>query len=212
MVIVLDWDDDVQRYLAEFGDLVFPQPSVCPQCTTPGRVIGHGSYGRTVTEPSRTIPIRVKRLLCTACRHTLSLLPSFCLPWRHYATATIQAVLHLRVAAQTSWRAIGTRFAPADLPTRTTCREWVAAFTEASRSYLPAFVRQLARWPVGAIPLEVVLADLATVPPGPAQLIAAVPHLVAWLGDHGVAVGSGRRGWLAAVWQWGNGATFGRLI
>jgi hypothetical protein len=121
-------------------------------------------------------------------------------------------VLHLRITAGTSWGRIGSRFAPADVPTRTTCREWVDAFAHASRSYLPALVRHLARWPVGAIPLEVVLADLATVPTGPAQLIAAVPHLVAWLGDHGFPVGSGRRGWLAPVWQWGNAAKLGRLV
>jgi hypothetical protein len=83
MVIVLDWGDDVQRYPEEFGDLVFPQPPICPQCTAPGQVIGHGSYARTVTDPRPAIPIRVKRLLGTACRHTLSLLPSFCLPGRH---------------------------------------------------------------------------------------------------------------------------------
>lgn len=212
VVIVVNFGEDVQRYAAEFADFVVPRPSLCPQCAAPGHLIGHGSYARTVTDTTHTQPIQVKRLLCTACRHTLALLPTFCLPFRHYRTAAIQTVLTLRTEGRASWSAIARRFAPADVPTRTTAREWVDAFTGASARYLARLVHQLATWAVRSVSLEVVVADLATGPTGPARLIAAVPHLVAWLSDVGRPLAEGRCGWLATLWQWGNGAKLGRLV
>jgi Domain of unknown function (DUF6431) len=212
VVIVVDFGEDVQHYAEKFADLVVPHPPACPQCAASGQLIGHGSYGRTVTDPTQAVAIRVRRLLCTACRHTLALLPSFCLPFRHYQAATIQTVLTLRTKGCASWSALARRFAPADLPSRTTCREWVAAFRHASTRYLPHLLQQLATWTVRSVALEVAVADLARVPTGPEQLIAAVPHLVAWLSDVGVSVRGGSRSWLATLWQWGNGAKLGRLV
>jgi hypothetical protein len=165
-----------------------------------------------VADATHAHPIQVKRLLCTACRRTLALLPTFCLPFRHYQTATIQTVLTLRTNQRASWRAIARRFTPADVPTRTTSREWVDAFTRASARYLPRLVHQLATWPVRSSALEITVADLASVSAGPAQLIAAVPHLVAWLGEVGMPVVEGSRSWLATLWQWGNGTKLGRLV
>lgn len=212
MVIVLDGGDDVQRYAASFRDLAFPRPALCPRCAAVGQLVGHGSYPRTVTEPLRTHAIRVKRLFCTACRRTVSLLPSFCLPFRHYRTATIQSVLTLRCAAQASWATVGHRFLPADLPTRTTCREWVGAFRQGSPRYLRALLRHLATWAARSSAVEVTLADVGTQATTPGQLITAVPHLLASLQEAGLAVADGGRRWLASLWQWGHGMQLGRLV
>lgn len=212
VIIVVNFGEDVQQYAAEFAQLAFPRPSLCPGCATDGPVVGHGSYPRTVTDPTRAVAIRVKRLLCTACRHTIALLPSFCLPFRHYQSATIQTVLTARVLGPTSWNAIARRFAPADLPSPTSCREWVAAFGHASMHYLPHLVAQLARWSARSSALEVILADLARVATPPGQLIAAVPHLVAWLGEVGVPVAGRPANWLATLGAWGNGVKLGRLV
>ncbi len=165
-----------------------------------------------MTDPTRTTAIRVKRFFCTACRHTIALLPSFCLPFRHYQSATIQLVLNVRTIGGASWSAIARRFAPADLPSRTTCREWVDAFGRASTRYLPHLIEQLARWSARSSALEVILADLARFATRPARLIAAVPHLVAWLGDVGVPVAADGRWWLVTLGQWGNGAKLGRVV
>jgi len=212
VVIVLDGGDDVQRYAASFRDLVFPRPALCPRCAAAGQLVGHGSYARTVTEPRQTHTIRIKRLLCTACRRTVSLLPTFCLPFRHYQTATIQAVLTLRCEAQASWATVGRRFLPADLPSRTSCREWVGAFTRTSRGYLAALLRQLATWAARSSGVELTLADVGTQVTTPAQLIAAVPHLLAGLRQAGLSVADGGRRWLATLWQWGKGMQLGRLV
>jgi Domain of unknown function (DUF6431) len=212
VIIVVNFGEDVQQYAAKFAQIVVPRPSPCPSCATAGPVVGHGSYPRTVTDPTQTVAIRVKRLLCTACRHTIALLPSFCLPFRHYQSATIQLVLSVRTIGRASWSAIARHFAPADLPSRTTCREWVDAFGRASARYLPHLIAQLARWPIRSSALEVTLADLARVATRPAQLIAAVPHLIGWLGEVGVPVAANDRSWLATLGQWGNGVKLGRVV
>jgi hypothetical protein len=212
VIIVVNFGEDVQQYAAKFAQIVFPHRCPCPGCATSDQVVGHGSYPRTVTDSSRTVAIRVKRFFCTACRHTIALLPSFCLPFRHYQTATIQSVLTVRTIGQASWSAIARQFEPADLPSRTTCREWVAAFGRASARYVRHLVEQLAQWAVRSSELEVTIADLARFATRSAQLIAAVPHLIAWLGEVGVPVARGGANWLATLQGWGNGVKLGRLV
>lgn len=157
------------------------------------------------------IPIRVKRFLCAACRKTISVLPTFCLPWRHYQTSTIQTVLDLRLCAQASWSAIGRCFLPSDLPPQTTCREWVGAFAQHSEAYLEHLVEQLAHWQLAPGKLEVAVEELASGSNPPQRLVTAVPHLVAFLRDNGVEVASGASRWLATLWQWGHSQKLGRL-
>ena len=212
VVNVVDFGDDVQRSVEQFAGFVFPHLPPCPTCAVPDQLIGHGSYARTICSPTEAIAIRVKRVRCAVCQHTSALLPTFCLPFRHYTTATMQTVLTVREETRASWSQICQRFLPSDLPTRTSCREWVAAFRQASPSYLAAVVRQLATWPGRSVTLEVALADLASAPTAAAQLIAVVPHLLSWLDDHAQPVVEGSRRWLATLWQWGNGAQLGRLV
>ncbi len=212
MVIVVDLGDDVQHYVQTFATRPLPRPSSCPGCLAVGHLIGHGTYPRTVAQPTQTIPIRIQRLLCTACHHTLSLLPTFCLPFRHYASATIQTVLSLRTEVHASWTRIGQHFLPADLPTRTTCREWVDAFAGASARYLSTLLCHLATWSRHSSAIEVALADLGERPDVSAQLVAAVPHLLAELREAGVGIVEGSRRWLATLWQWGQERKLGRLV
>jgi hypothetical protein len=53
---------------------------------------------------------------------------------------------------------------------------------------------------------------MATASRAPAQLVAAVPHLVAFLRDNGVNVVDGSTRWLATLWQWGHAMKLGRLV
>src|SRR3990172_3189868 len=128
MIILAAFGPDVQLYQRQFGQLVFPRPKTCPRCDAADHLIGHGSYPRSVCDHNEALAIRVKRFLCTMCRHTISLLPSFCLPYRHYLAGVIQRVLDLRFQKQASWAIIRRHFAPCELPVLSTCRAWVHTF------------------------------------------------------------------------------------
>ena len=212
VLIVAEFGSDVQVYARQFAHLTIPRPKTCPHCDSADRLIGHGSYPRAAVDHLQAISIRVKRFLCGVCRKTVSVLPTFCLPWRHYQASTIQTVLNLRIVGQASWSAIRQRFRPADLPTQTTCREWVAAFGQRSQSYLQHLLRQLARWQLAPGKLEVAVEELAKQPNVPQQLVAAVPHLLAFLRDHVRDHALGASRWLSTLWQWGHPQKLGRLV
>ena len=212
VVIVAEFGPNVQHYARQFAYLTIPRPRYCPHCEALDRLVGHGSYPRNAVDPLQAIPIRVKRFFCAACRKTISVLPTFCLPWRHYQSATIQTVLDLRFVAGVSWSVIRQRFLPSDLPTQTTCREWVAALVQHSTAYLQKLVQQLAHWQLAPGKLEVAVEDLASVADAPHQLVAAVPHLVAFLRDSGLDLAESGSRWLATLWQWGHSQKLGRLV
>lgn len=212
MVIVSDFGPDVQCYQQDCRHSTYPRPSSCPRCAATGRLIGHGSYPRRVCDHTQVFPIRVKRLFCSLCHHTVSLLPSFCLPHRQYLASTIQSVLSLRLERKGSWQELQQRFSPSDLPTLTTCRAWVGAFAKASSHYLGHLLHQLALWQLAPGKLEVAIDDIAAGPKGPAQLLAAVPHLLAWLHDQGLAVAEDGARWLEKLGEWGQRANLGRLV
>jgi len=212
VLIVAEFGSDVQHYARQFAHLTIPRPKRCPHCAACDRLVGHGSYPRIAVDHHEAIPIRIKRFLCGACQKTVSVLPTFCLPWRHYQTATIQTVLDLRLGAQTSWSAIRRRFLPCDLPTQTTCREWVGAFAQHSDPYLQQLLGQLARWQLAPGKLEVAVEEVASAAKRPQQLVAAVPHLVAFLRDSGIDVAESATRWLATLWQWGHSQKLGRLV
>lgn len=211
MVILADLDLDVQQYCRQFSQLVFPRPDTCPLCGSADQLIGHGSYGRTVCDHQNVFPIRVKRLLCKICHRTLSLLPSFCLPHRHYLASTIQRVISLRIQTDSSWKAIRQRFLPSDVPTGTTCREWTASFVRSSPSYLQHLVRQLATWQLAPGRLELAVDDVAGSANTTQQLLIALPHLLSWLRERGLKAGDGSN-WLVTLSRWGQGAKLRRLV
>ena len=82
------------------------RPSSCPLCLQLARnpdgrlwVIGHGTYSRQVLgfPEHGDIDILIRRFLCKRCRHTISLLPDFLLPWRWYAAPVIFGALWLHL-------------------------------------------------------------------------------------------------------------------
>ncbi len=212
VVIVADFGPDVQHYQSEFLHLTFPPPRNCPHCAATKPLVGHGSYQRTACDERQLFVIRVRRFLCTLCRHTVSLLPSFCVPCRHYLASTIETVLSLRFEAKASWQAICLRFSPTGAPGLSSCREWATALSKASAAYVNHLLHQLAAWQLAPGKLEMAIEDISACPQGPQQLLAAVPHLVAWLHDNGVMVSEGGKRWLPTLWHWGHGAKLGRLV
>jgi hypothetical protein len=66
-------------------------PRQCPGCREVA-VIGHGWRQRQAHDRTHTW-IRVRRGFCTACRHTLTVLPPWCIPGSHYSLAYRQEAL-----------------------------------------------------------------------------------------------------------------------
>jgi hypothetical protein len=66
----------------------------CPNCRGRGTLVGHGSYGRSVTTTiGRIVVILVARFFCRRCERTVSYLPSFALSYRLVRAATVEAFL-----------------------------------------------------------------------------------------------------------------------
>ena len=106
MVIVTEFNCSIQIYLACFAQLVFLRPTTCPNCQADHSFVGHGFYQRKPLSAERAYLIRIKRWCCRARRHTLSLLPSFLLCFRHYLLEVIQAVVIARYEEAASWRQV----------------------------------------------------------------------------------------------------------
>lgn len=118
----------------------------------------------------------------------------------------------MRIQVGSSWKTIRSRFSPSELPSLVTCREWTTAFANASAIYLEHLLRQLANWQLAPGRLELAVDDISTKPSPAGQLLAAVPHLLAWLHGHGVQAPTGGIDWLATLSRWGHAAKFGRLV
>ncbi len=212
VLIVTDFAHDIQTYVSEFSNLTFAKPHLCPHCSAVEKLVGHGTYQRRVCSHMQATLILVKRLFCNICRHTVSLLPSFCLSHRHYHTSVIQKVLSLRIQGTSSWSEVRRSFLPYDLPALSTCREWTATFSRTCVSYLSHLLKQLADWQLAPGKLELAIADISVPGSAPGQLLSAVPHLVAWLRHSGFALLRGTKSWLETLWQWGHGVKLGRLV
>ncbi len=68
MFIVIEFHGAVQMYLAQFEQLVFLRPTMCPDCGADHSFIGHGFYRRKPLDAQQAYLIRIKRWYCTACR------------------------------------------------------------------------------------------------------------------------------------------------
>jgi hypothetical protein len=76
------------------------------------QVVGHGMYARQVSGLSKTslIVISIRRFLCLACGHTMSLMFDWLHPWRWYAgTVIVEAVYRHCILGETV-RSIGALF------------------------------------------------------------------------------------------------------
>jgi hypothetical protein len=76
------------------------------------QIVGHGMYCRQVCGLFETgwIVIWIRRFLCLACGHTMSLLPDWLHPWRWYAGTVIIEALYRHCLLMESTTSIGARF------------------------------------------------------------------------------------------------------
>ena len=216
MVIVAEFQCSIQAYVAGFATLVFYRPTVCPGCGAVETFIGHGFYVRFALDADHVLELRIKRWYCKNCQHTLSLLPSFLLRYRHYLLAVIQAVVIAQVEDRASWATLRARVMIGGVPSPRSMKRWCASFAAHAAPWLAEIERTLAVHDPGT-PLLTPLGSGVTAGTRrddlPRLLLAASRHLLAWAQVHlaqARAYGSNDR--LRFLWLWGHARGLVRLI
>ncbi|HHW27190.1 MAG TPA: hypothetical protein GXX23_07615 [Firmicutes bacterium] len=95
MQVLVDVHMSPQEYTQRFREVEWPVLETCPVCGARARLLGHGWYSRNAL-PAREIElvVMVHRLFCPVCRRTVSLLPSFLLPFfQHTVRFVVKSLL-----------------------------------------------------------------------------------------------------------------------
>ena len=212
MVIVTEFHCLVHEYGEHFSQLAFPRPTVCPQCQAVDLFIGHGFYLRKPVSPTQVYLLQIKRWYCKACQHTLSLLPSFLLRFRHYLLDVIQSVVVARFEDAASWAQVSRRCAVDDLPSPRTIRRWCVSFAAQAPAWWAAVQQTLAQLDA-ASPLLDPLGEPAGPRAAPHALLQATLHLLAWAKTRWADVSDyGLNDRVRFLWHWGASQGLGRLI
>lgn len=110
MQILFETKDTPQMYAEGRGS--YPDtPLKCPHkdCHTPIKMRKHGYYERYISIKGYVGKIRVRRYKCAVCGRTVSMLPSFCVPWILHSAEVI--IIALLIAVQVgSIRYAGTKW------------------------------------------------------------------------------------------------------
>jgi hypothetical protein len=175
-------------------------------------MIGHGYYWRKPRDQLQVYRLKIKRWRCTACRRTVSVLPSFLLRYRHYLLRVLAAVLARRCEGLASWAAILGQLAGSGYPAVRTMQRWCAAFGEQAGRWLKAVQEWLAQQDSRSGWLDAQGEALRVSRTAPA-LLAASEHLLAWAKTEWTelaAYGLDQR--LEFLWLWGANRGLGRLV
>jgi hypothetical protein len=211
-MIVTDFGGDVHAYLDQFEQLNFPRPAVCPHCQAAGRMIGHGFYPRKALDVAQVYGLLLKRWLCDACHHTVTLLPSFLLRFRHYLLTVIASVVITRFEDSATWGQVAQRCTVNEAPSPRTIGRWCDAFADHAAVWWTAVQQTLAEHDAGSPVLDP-LGESAGPRDTPRALLHAALHLLAWaktrwteLADYGL------KDRFRFLWHWGASHGLERLI
>jgi len=90
MQVIHDFAVKPQEYFLKGRDNDFPVLEKCPHCQD--LMVGHGFYPRyVITIKAKTYFLYIKRFKCRHCGKTVSILPSFLLP---YFQRSLQAIFY----------------------------------------------------------------------------------------------------------------------
>jgi hypothetical protein len=212
-MIVTDFGDDVHTYLDQSAHLDFPRPAACLVCQVVGRMIGHGFYRRkALVAAGQAYRVPIKRWICDACHHTVALLPSFLLPYRHYLLAVIQAVVITRFEDSATWAQGAQRCSVNEAPSPRTIGRWCDTFAEHAATWWAAVQQTLAEHDAGS-PMLDPLGEAAGPRDTPRALLHAALHLLAWAKTRWTELAHyGLKDRFRFLWHWGASHGLGRLI
>jgi hypothetical protein len=127
MSILADYGCDEQTYIDQAKHRESVCPSVCPWCGGKGSLIGHGYYLRKAKGADQAYLIWIKRWLCKICHCTLSVIPNFLLPYRHYLVKIVTAVVVAFFESEQSWKRVTESCAQDGMPGLRTMQRWCKA-------------------------------------------------------------------------------------
>ena len=104
MSMLIQAGDGVKAYLERVAAGTVPLPRECPVCG--GYLHGHGWSWRQVVEVLMAVPLRVRRVKCSACGGTHVCLPHFLAPGRIFTLAAIEAQVTTYVSTDQSLRRV----------------------------------------------------------------------------------------------------------
>jgi hypothetical protein len=167
---------------------------------------------RKAKDEQKVYLIWVKRWWCKACHRTLSILPNFLFPWRHYLVRVIQAVVVACFERNLNWKQVCQNNAQQGTPALRTIQRWCKAFGGYAPTWLAGVQTFLAQhnspsaWldPQGEAPQA---EQCAT------ALLSASLHLLAWAKTEWLGlVGYGLNDRLRFLGLWGSERGLGRLV
>ena len=212
MTILADFGCNEQEYIDQekFKDSICPEN--CPWCGGQNCLIGDGYYRRKAKDKEQAYFIKVKRWLCKGCRHTVSILPNFLVPYRHYLVRVIQGVVVAFYECHQNWAWISKTCAQHEMPSLRAMQRWCKAFANYAPTWLTRLQTFLAQQDSGSSWLDPQGESLQAENAATA-LLAASLHLLAWA----------KTGWLQLVEYglndrmrflglWGTGRGLGRLV
>ncbi len=93
MIQFHDFGIDVQTYADRGKENDFPLVKHCPHCQSPRALYRHGCYERYALTAEGEYRLWIARYRCRECRKTVSVLPSFLLPYFQYTLSVIWQVV-----------------------------------------------------------------------------------------------------------------------
>lgn len=93
MQIITHFSMSSQQYILQFKSLQISRPEKCPNCGVSNSFHGHGCYWRNIVTDNYEERMPVARFCCKVCSLTVSMLPSFVLPYFQHSLAFILAAL-----------------------------------------------------------------------------------------------------------------------
>jgi hypothetical protein len=89
MIYPHDFGIDIYEYEAKGRENDFPVLNQCPGCLSQGKLHRHGYYWRYGIEGDEHMRIPICRYICLVCEITVSILPTFLIPYFQYTLHTI---------------------------------------------------------------------------------------------------------------------------
>ncbi len=118
MIRIHDFGVNVEAYFQLGKDNDFPVIPSCPHCRLKKTLHRHGFYARNAIVGGKVYRIYICRYRCSDCRRTMSVLPSFLLPFFQYTVHEITNQIHEALARRIEGKKACVQHKNTELPTR----------------------------------------------------------------------------------------------